>query len=112
MVRADADKAVWVLVNLLSNAIKHSPAEGIITITSSQQESWEVLTVGDQGPGIPVDEQDNIFQRFAKGSSANQGTGLGLSIAREFMQAMGGSITYDRTAGSGATFSLHFRSVQ
>lgn len=112
LVLADADKAVWVLVNLLSNAIKHSPAQGIITIASSAQEGWEVLTVADQGPGIPQEEQDRIFQRFAKGSTASQGTGLGLSIAREFMQAMGGSITYERATSAGATFSLRFRSVQ
>lgn len=112
LVLADADKAVWVLVNLLSNAIRHSPAQGVITITSSAQEGWEVLTVSDQGPGIPQEEQDRIFQRFAKGSTISQGTGLGLSIAREFMQAMGGSITYERASSAGATFSLRFRPVR
>ena len=105
--RADADKAVWVLVNLLSNAVRHSPEGGIISINARCQEHQVAITVSDQGPGIPAEEQARVFQRFAPGTTAPHGSGLGLSIAREFMSAMGGYIAFDKST-TGASFTLHF----
>ena len=67
-----------------------------------------VFSVTDQGPGIPVDEQARMFQRFSPGSAAKLGSGLGLSIAREFMQAMGGTIALEHSSDTGTTFSLRF----
>lgn len=107
-VRADADKAVWVLVNLLSNAVRHSPERGVVTIETSSLNGEVTLNIMDQGPGISPAEQDRLFERFAPGASKQHNTGLGLSIAREFMQAMGGTIAYDRTFTSGASFTLTF----
>lgn len=104
--RADADKAMWVLVNLLSNAVRHSPQSGIISIVSANGDDRVAITVTDQGPGIPAHQRVSIFERFAQGGDP-KGTGLGLSIAREFMRAMGGGISLDTTTG-GASFTLHF----
>lgn len=107
-VRADSDKSVWVLVNLLSNAVRHSPEGGIISINAQRQEHQVAITVSDQGPGIPAEEQGRVFQRFAPGITAPHGSGLGLSIAREFMSAMGGYIAFDKSSTTGASFTLHF----
>ncbi len=108
-IKADADKAAWVLVNLLSNAVRHSPAGGTIALHSARAAGHTALTVADDGPGVPADEQDLLFTRFAShGSSAPSSTGLGLSIAKEFMQAMGGSISFDHLRAQGASFTLHF----
>lgn len=107
-VKADADKATWVLVNLLSNAVRHSPDAGIISIAAHQEGDVIKLSVSDQGPGIPVEEQARMFQRFVPGSAPKNGSGLGLSIAHEFMAAMGGSIALEHSSPTGTTFSLRF----
>ncbi len=112
LVRADTDKAVWVLVNILGNAIRHSPQNGIITIEAALDGDRVNLSISDQGTGIPPADQAHLFERFAPGSGTQHGTGLGLSIAREFMQAMGGSITYDPSPKEGTTFVLTFAAVQ
>ncbi len=107
-IRADADKAVWVLVNVLSNAVRHSPERGIVTIEATKEDDRVHLAISDQGPGIPAPTRTHLFERFTPGSHAHHGTGLGLSIAREFMQAMGGSIAYQPAPVEGATFILTF----
>ena len=65
-----------------------------------------VLTIADQGPGVAAEDRERIFQRFTGNDTT--GTGLGLSIAREFMQAMGGTITIDPQYTAGAAFVLRF----
>lgn len=108
-VMADADKAVWVLVNLLSNAVRHSPKEGAITLRAQVQDEHVALEVSDNGSGIPAADQGRVFQRFAPGAPAmHKGSGLGLSIAKEFMEAMGGTIIFDRTRQKGASFTARF----
>lgn len=107
-VQADADKAVWVLVNVLSNAVRHSPERGLVTIETTKEGGWVHLAISDQGPGIPTPARTHLFERFAPGSHPHHGTGLSLSIAREFMQAMGGSIAYQPAPVEGATFILTF----
>lgn len=105
----DPDKAVWVLVNLLSNAVRHSPEGGLVSIGSVNDNGMLAVTVTDQGPGIPEARRASLFDRFAP-SGDPKGTGLGLSIAREFMRAMGGSITLESTT-DGASFTLRFPSA-
>ncbi|MFZ1687874.1 MAG: ATP-binding protein [Flavobacteriales bacterium] len=112
LVRADADKAVWVLVNLLSNAVRHSPQGGKVTIGTSTAHGQMVLSIIDQGPGIPPAEQEHLFERFARGTSTHNSTGLGLSIAKEFMVAMGGDIRFDGTATGGTSFILTFAAAR
>ncbi|MCC6838782.1 MAG: HAMP domain-containing protein [Flavobacteriales bacterium] len=107
-VAADADKATWSLINLLSNALRHGPANSTITIRSEATGPNILVTVADDGPGLTMEQQAHLFERFAPHGAA--GTGLGLSIARELMRAMGGDITYQAGPRGGAEFVLRFAS--
>ena len=99
------------LVNLLSNAVRHSPSGGTIALSSTRDAGRTTLTVSDNGPGVPLGDQGRLFERFAPHTAAApNSTGLGLSIAKEFMQAMGGSISFDHLRAHGASFTLHFTS--
>ena len=105
-VLADPDKAAWVLVNVLSNAVRHAPRGSLIALGARTIDGQVELRIADQGPGVPPEDRERIFQRFT--GHAPGGTGLGLSIAREFMQAMGGSIAMDPHYTDGAAFVLRF----
>ncbi|MDX1942277.1 MAG: ATP-binding protein [Saprospiraceae bacterium] len=106
-IKADREKAAWVLVNLLSNAIRYSPEKETITIMIAEQDGKVRVEVSDKGPGIPIQYRNKIFQRFFTIPGQKQGSGLGLSISREFMEAMNGSIRIEDKAG-GATFMIEF----
>ena len=111
-IKADKEKAVWVLMNLLSNAVKFSP-EGATVVIGMQTAGDDVsISVADKGPGIPTEYQQKIFERFFKVPGSVQfhkGTGLGLSISKEFMQAMGGRIDVESEPGNGTLFRLFFK---
>ena len=105
-VLADPDKAVWVLVNVLGNAVRHAPAGSLLSLRAHPMDGQVEVSITDQGPGVPPEDHERIFQRFT--GHAPGGNGLGLSIAREFMQAMGGTITLDTHYTGGAAFVLRF----
>ena len=76
---------------------------------------WLLLTsVADQGPGIPHNELERVFERFFRGNGGahKSGTGLGLSIARDMVELMGGTLTVRSTRGSGATFTVRMPRIQ
>lgn len=112
----DHDKIVQVLINLLGNAIKFSPAGGRVTVQSRTAdiggERHAVLSVTDEGIGIPEDEREVIFESFRQSSRTNTGaggTGLGLAICRGIVEAHGGRIWAENNArGPGAcvTFTV------
>ena len=110
-IKADAQKAVWVMVNVLNNAVRHSPDHGSITLEIVPEGDQVSLLISDQGPGIPQKDADRLFLRYAPGPGPVHGTGLGLAIAREFMLAMGGNIVHRPASGAGATFILTFAAV-
>jgi len=99
-----------VLANLLSNAIKYSLGGGTIDvrIEEHQRQQHVLLSVRDDGLGIPKDEQAQIFSRFKRASNAQQagllGTGLGLYVCRELLAMHGGQIWFESTEGEGSTF--------
>lgn len=99
------------VANLLSNAIQHSPPGGVVRVELDQQGSDLCVAVSDQGPGIPRDEQERIFERFyrsdASRSRQSGGTGLGLAIAQAIARRHRGRITLQSNPGSGSTFLLH-----
>jgi signal transduction histidine kinase len=105
---ADGDRLVQVLVNLLSNAIKYSPNESIINILAESDEHWIKISIVDQGPGIPAEYRDKMFQRFQQVELEERrkfgGTGLGLAVCKEIITAHGGTIGIDSAEGGGSIF--------
>jgi two-component system phosphate regulon sensor histidine kinase PhoR len=109
-VRGDEDRLGHLLMNLLHNAIKFSPRGGTVTVTIDEVEGEVVVSVKDQGMGIPRKDQARVFERFYKVDRARQrglgGTGLGLSIARHIAEAHGGRIWLESAVGKGSTFHV------
>ena len=105
-VSVDRQRIGYVFANLVSNAIKHSPPGGEITLRASVCEGNCVeFSVTDQGPGIPIEFQTRIFDRFFRVPGQNKtGAGLGLSIAREITVAHGGRIGVKSKLGQGSSF--------
>lgn len=107
---ADHDRAVQILVNLLGNAVKFSPAGASVTLAARREGSRVLLSVADQGRGIPADELDRIFDRFAQvdgsDSREHEGTGLGLAIAKGLAEQHGGSLSATSIVAEGSTFVL------
>lgn len=104
----DHDRMVQVLVNLLSNAIKFTPHGKAVTLGLSQLQGRARLTVTDEGPGIPPEFRDRVFERFAQADSADTrpkgGTGLGLSISKAIVDEHGGTIVFETEMGKGTRF--------
>lgn len=109
--RVDALRFQQVMVNLISNAVKFSPKDEPVRIGYENRLDHIVIYVADQGPGIPREFQDRIFERFAQADSsdtrAQGGTGLGLSIARALVEKMGGEISFTSRPGQ-TIFRLKF----
>ena len=107
-VTADRDRIEQVLVNLIHNAIKFTPTGGNIRISAKSENSTVVISVADNGVGIPADDLTRIFERFYKADKARSGggTGLGLSISKHIVEAHGGRIWAESVEGQGSTF--HF----
>jgi two-component system sensor histidine kinase BaeS len=105
----DPDRMAQAIGNILSNAIKFTPAGGKVSTSSQVADSRLFMKVEDNGPGIPLHEQEKIFQPFIRGSQGRrivEGMGLGLSIAREIILAHGGEIRLESTPGAGSRFIL------
>ena len=105
--RLDHTLLEQVLFNLLDNATKFAPAGSVIEITAKLDQGGVLLTVADEGPGIPPGDLDHVFDKFYRvnaGDRQRAGTGLGLSICRGMLQAMGGAIrAVNRSDRSGAS---------
>lgn len=114
----DKDKLTQVLDNIISNALKYSPEGGLITFSVTEKEEHILISVSDQGLGIPQDNLTKIFERFYRVDKARSrqmgGTGLGLAIAKEMISAHGGTIWADSKEGKGTTisFTLPYDSTQ
>ena len=108
-IRVDADRFQQVMTNLISNAIKFSPSGCAVTITCQQNGDHLRISVQDQGPGIPQDFHDRIFQKFAQADSSDArqkgGTGLGLSIVKTIVERFGGQVGFT-SSSSGACLYL------
>lgn len=96
-----------VLFNLLSNAVKYSKEDAEIVFTVEIGEDL-TLKVQDQGMGIPLEEQQHLFERFfrAKNATNIQGTGLGLNIVQKHVELMGGTINFESKLNEGTTFTI------
>ena len=113
-INGDQTRIMQALTELIDNAITFTPDGGKIEIRSQEIEesdkSWMTISIADSGPGIPIEEQDQIFDRFFRGSLAADGhipgTGLGLNIVKEIMNAHGGHVTVSSTINSGTCFTI------
>jgi len=111
----DWDRALLgrVLSNLLANAIKYSPEGGGIAVKLACQKdaagAWAVLTVQDEGVGIPTEELARVFERSYRGRRTGEqveGSGLGLAGARQMVEQHGGTLSAESAAGAGSTFTV------
>ena len=109
-VRADRDRLLQVLMNLLSNAAKFLPDEGgHVNLRLRAEEAGVTVEVQDNGPGVPPDQQQRIFEKFHQGGDAANrppGTGLGLPISRRIVEHFGGRMWLRSEPGQGACFSF------
>ncbi|TAN47876.1 MAG: hybrid sensor histidine kinase/response regulator [Methylococcaceae bacterium] len=106
-VRADHDRLRQVVINLLSNAVKHSPQGGNVQIHCSVSGGKLRIDVTDAGPGIALEQQNEIFNPFDRPGTDDTlaaNTGIGLSIAKNLIEMMGGGIGVDSRPGEGSTF--------
>jgi len=112
MVNVDANRMMQVLANLLSNAAKYSPAGGKVQVAIERIDRRIRLAVKDNGPGIPDEFKDRIFQKFAQADSSDTrkkgGTGLGLSITKAIVEHMGGRIWFDSQPDVQTAFYVEF----
>lgn len=99
---ADRDRIRQVMDNLVMNVLRHAPRSSEVALEASRSGNWLAVRVADQGPGIPADMQEKIFERFQKGSK--EGTGLGLTISKGIVEAHGGEIGVESDGTHGSTF--------
>ena len=116
LVHADAKLIVQVLLNLIDNAIKYTPQGSEILISVSERDGMAHISVADQGPGIPDDAKEKVFEMFYTGtphaSDSRRSLGLGLSLCRSIISAHGGSISVRDNHPSGAIFEFTLRSEE
>ncbi|KRL39263.1 cell wall metabolism sensor histidine kinase WalK [Lacticaseibacillus manihotivorans] len=109
-VEVDQDKFMQVIDNIMNNAIKYSPDGGTITARLVETHNHVILSITDQGLGIPRKDISKVFDRFYRVDKARSrqqgGTGLGLAISKEVVEALGGRIWVDSQEGKGSTFSI------
>jgi two-component system, OmpR family, sensor histidine kinase KdpD len=108
-VRADAAQLERAFANLMENACRYA-GQGPVSVNARSKDGRVIVSVVDQGPGIPEAELQRIFEPFYRGSKADgarwSGSGLGLAIARGFVEAGGGTLTAQSLPGQGTTFSV------
>ena len=108
VVEADVRCIEQALRNLVQNAIKYSPEGGEIIIAGEVKKGKVLVSVSDEGVGIPPEHQDKVFERFYRVDSpltySTPGSGLGLSITKGHVEAHGGEVWLESTVGKGSKF--------
>jgi PAS domain S-box-containing protein len=102
------DRIQQVMINLLGNAVSFTPSGGMISVAAAEYNEGVHVSVSDTGVGVPLEEQERIWQRFHKVDKARTrrlgGTGLGLAIVRQIIDAHGGTVGLESVPGQGSTF--------
>ena len=118
LARMDAKLIVQVIINLVDNAIKYTPAGSHIHISTEKEGQWAVISISDDGPGIPDENKKQVFDMFYSGANriadSRRSLGLGLSLCKSIVTAHGGTISICDNVphGSVFTFSLPIEEVQ
>ncbi len=106
------DSVTRVLTNIMSNAVKFSPDDSSVVVSALVDDETIELFVRDAGPGIPLADQERVFDRFYRTedatANATPGTGLGLSIVRTLLDGIGGSVLVESDGAHGSTFVIRF----
>ncbi|VEB33311.1 ATP-binding protein [Legionella cherrii] len=108
-IQIDYEKIERVIINLLSNAIKFSPFHGTINLKLDKKNAHAELSIEDNGPGIPSEYREAIFERFFQMEESmghSEGTGLGLAIVKDFIELHQGKITVQQSKLGGALFIM------
>lgn len=118
LAKMDARLIVQVMINLIDNAVKYTPVGSDITVKTKRQGKWAVISVVDDGPGIPDERKEQVFEMFYSGANrvadSRRSLGLGLALCRSIVTAHGGTIgiTDNIPHGSVFTFTLPIEEVQ
>jgi signal transduction histidine kinase len=108
-IKIDPQRMAQVIGNLTANAIKYTSRGGLVSVSAGERAQMVWIQVGDTGPGIPIEEQEKIFDPFFRGTQRQrikQGMGLGLHIARDFVTAHRGRLEVDSAPGLGSRFTI------
>lgn len=109
-VHGDTDRLEQVFTNLIDNAIRHTPADGMVSLALTEENSFLQITVSDTGEGIPAEDLPFIFERFYKADKSRNrsksGTGIGLSIVKNIIQNHNGDIHVSSIRGKGTIFTV------
>jgi two-component system sensor histidine kinase KdpD len=110
LVRVDPQLLHQCLVNLIENAAKYSAPRKPITVLAERNREGMILSIVDEGPGLPAGEEWRAFETFVRleGSDRKGGTGLGLAIVKGFSEAMGLRVEARNNDGAGACFTIRF----
>jgi len=105
-IHADPVRLRQALDNLVANAVTHSPPGSDVLVSARADHGEILLSVSDEGGGIPFEEQERIFDAGVRLDAARPGSGLGLAVARTIAEAHGGTLHVESTPGEGATFTI------
>ena len=112
----DEERVRQILLNLVTNAIKFTPSGGWVVLTCEADSDWVDIHVRDNGPGIPPEKQQTIFDPFTQVdrrlNSPQEGVGLGLAISRDLARGMGGELSVGSVPGEGSTFTLRLPATE
>jgi two-component system phosphate regulon sensor histidine kinase PhoR len=108
--RIDARAIQLAVINLIDNALKYAPGSEIVTVRVERRDHDVIVRVIDRGPGVPLDDQGRIFERFVRGTTARgraiRGSGIGLALVKHIAESHGGRAWVESHVGEGATFSI------
>jgi two-component system phosphate regulon sensor histidine kinase PhoR len=108
--RIDSSALELAVMNLLDNALKYAPGSGTVIVRAERKGGSIIVCVADRGPGVPMEDQARIFERFVRGSTARarptRGSGIGLALVKHIAESHGGRAWVVSSAGHGATFAI------